>query len=1175
MKINVLVVLAGLVTTALFAQEYRGTFSGSVTDPQGAAIPGAKVVVTETRTGTKATVASDAAGAYSFQFLAPGEYEITAEAAGFKRFVRQGLTLSAGQRPVIDIRLEVGAMSESVTVTAESPLIVAATSAMGQVVTTGEVEDVPLNGRAPIMLSALALGVISTSEGVLNHPFDSVGGSFSMGGTSSNEILLDGVPNARDAASGALSYSPPQDAVMEVRVSLFESDAAYGHAGGGTMNLVTKSGTNSLHWAAYEFNQVAYLEANSFFQNKVGQRRSNFNYNQYGLVAGGPVWIPRLFNGKNRLFWTFAYEGLRDGVPVEPAEGFHLATVPTPAERQGDFSALLKVNSSYTIYDPATGVPSGSQVARTPFPNNTVPNNRLNPIALKYLQYFPQPNATGGADGFQNYFISLVDPDGYDNELGRLDINVSDKNKLAFNFRNSSYTQTKRDYFHNLATGNFLWRHNVGTTLDEIYTISPTLIMDIRANWTRFSSSHGSNTDGFDPATLGFPSYLAASSQSLTMPGIAFGSCSATTGGSYPSFQCLGPETGQSNDFIPTNIYQLFGDVVKSWGNHTTKAGADIRDAQFSAFSAGHSAGNFVFNANWTNGPLNNAAAAPVGQDLAAFLLGLPSSGTFDINGYSTAVSKYYAFFVQDDWRAKSSLIVNLGLRWEHETPSIERFNRVVNGFDPAAVNPISAAAAAAYASSPISQIPASQFKALGGLTFATADHRSVYSSNSRIFSPRFGIAWTPKALGGKTVLRGGFGVFVTPRGVAGVEQPGGTTAVSQPGFSQTTQFVATNNNYLSPASTLSNPFPGGIGLPSGSSKGAGTFLGQQITFYNTQVRAPYSMRLSASIQRQLPGQMVLEVAYIGNHAVHLFANRQLDYVPRQYMSTSRGRDTATINLLTGTVTNPLKGLLPNSTALNGSTVALQQLLAPFPQYPVGSGTSNGVIMQGDGFGSSYYHSLNVRLQKRLTHGLTLISNFVWSKLVEETAYLNDSDPAPEKRIASSSRPVHEILGGSYELPIGRGKPLNVGSRVVDALVGGWALNGVLSLQTGPPLSWGNLIYYGGPLNLDSHQPDGVAFDVTQFNRVSSQQLANNIRTFDTLYNNLRRDPTKNLDLSLLKKFSLGERMYLQVRFETFNTTNHVTFDVPNLTPTSTAFGTISAQANTPRKIQTGARLVW
>jgi hypothetical protein len=363
--------------------------------------------------------------------------------------------------------------------------------------------------------------------------------------------------------------------------------------------------------------------------------------------------------------------------------------------------------------------------------------------------------------------------------------------------------------------------------------------------------------------------------------------------------------------------------------------------------------------------------------------------------------------------------------------------------------------------------------------------------------------------------------------------------------------------------------------LPPGSAKVTGTFLGQQITFYSPQVRSPYSMRTSVSAQRQLPGEMVLEVAYIGNHAVHLAGNRQLDYVPRQYLSTAPVRDNATINLLTGAVPNPFKGLVPNSTSLNGSTVALQQLLIPFPQYPVGSGTSNGMIAQGDEFGSSYYHSLNVRLQKRLTHGLTLINNFVWSKMIDQSSYLNDSDPAPEKRIAAASRPLHEIVSASYQLPIGRGKHFNIRSRIADAFVGGWALNGVLTLQTGPPLSWGNVIYTGGPLSLNPHQPDGLAFDVNQFNRVSNQQLASNVRTFNSMFNNLRRDATRNLDLSLLKKFSLGERMYLQIRFETFNTTNRVTFDVPNVSPTSTAFGTITTQANTPRRIQTGARLVW
>jgi hypothetical protein len=387
---------------------------------------------------------------------------------------------------------------------------------------------------------------------------------------------------------------------------------------------------------------------------------------------------------------------------------------------------------------------------------------------------------------------------------------------------------------------------------------------------------------------------------------------------------------------------------------------------------------------------------------------------------------------------------------------------------------------------------------------------------------------------------------------------------------------VVTNNNYLSPATTLSNPFPAGILQPSGSSQGAGTFLGQAVTFFNPQLVNPYSLRWNFGVQRQLPGQFVLEVAYIGNHAVHLLtSNIQLDDIPRQYLSTSPVRDTATINLLSGSVANPFQGLLPNSTSLNGSTVALSQLLIPFPQYPAGSGTSGGIQMQGNYGGESYFESLNVRLQKRFTNGLTLINNFIWSQDIERVSYLNDSDSAPEKRVSAVSRPFREILATSYTLPIGRGKALAIQSRVANAVLGGWAINGVVTLQTGAPLAWGNVIYYGGPLDLQTHQPNGLAFDVTRFNTVSSQQLADNIRTFDTQFNNLRADPVKNLDLSLLKDFRFAEQKHFQIRFETFNTTNRVTFAGPSLTPTSSTFGEITTQANTPRRLQVGVRLVW
>jgi hypothetical protein len=430
-----------------------------------------------------------------------------------------------------------------------------------------------------------------------------------------------------------------------------------------------------------------------------------------------------------------------------------------------------------------------------------------------------------------------------------------------------------------------------------------------------------------------------------------------------------------------------------------------------------------------------------------------------------------------------------------------------------------------------------------------------------------------PRDFGPKSAIAGmmqggGFGIFVD-----GILLP----APNQQGFSQQTIMPApANSAFLMPApATLSNPFPNGYLQPTGSSLGASTFLGNALTVYSPTQKNPYSMRWDLSVQRQLPGNMVLEVAYVASHAVHLPINTQIDYVPRQYLSTSLSRDNTVNTLLTGTVPNPFKGLIPNNSSLNGSTVALQQLLAPFPQYPVGSGTSNGIVIQQNPAGSSYYQSMNVRLQKRFSNGLTLLNNFVWSKLIDRLAYLNDSDPAPEKRISSDSRPLRNVLAFAYQLPIGRGKLVNIPSRWADRLIGGWGVNGVYTLQMGPVLTWGNYLYYGGPLNLNPHQPNGPAFDTTRFNTVSAQQLVFNVRTFDTQFNNLRRDATKQADLSLTKKFKVDEKRYLQLVMEAFNVNNHVTFGAPQTNPTNAQFGLITTQANTPRRLESALRLVW
>ena len=322
------VVLAGVVLASIpfWAQEYRGTFSGSVTDPQGSAVPKATVTALETRTGTKTVATTESTGEYTLPFLAPGEYEITAEAPGFKRTVRQGLQLSAGEHPVIDIHLDVGAVSDSVTVNAEAPLVVAADASVGQTVTTKEVEDIPVNGRSPIMLMTMAMGVLGGAPGPV-RPFDLPGGGFIIGGINgSNEFLLDGAPNgssvttaslaANTTSGGASAYSPPQDSVMEFASNVFESDAAYGHAGGGIANLITRSGTNSIHGSAFGIQSGSAMDANSFFANRAGTARPAYHYNQYGLTLGGPLWIPKSSTARTVFFGFSDMRACKDSDPA-------------------------------------------------------------------------------------------------------------------------------------------------------------------------------------------------------------------------------------------------------------------------------------------------------------------------------------------------------------------------------------------------------------------------------------------------------------------------------------------------------------------------------------------------------------------------------------------------------------------------------------------------------------------------------------------------------------------------------------------------------------------------------------------------------------------------------------------------------------------------------------------
>jgi hypothetical protein len=1135
------------------AQEYRSTLTGQITDPTGSGVPNVKVTAVKIDTNSKFPTTAGPEGFYTIPQLPPGVYQLTAEAAGFKTYVQSGIELASNVRVAVNIQLALGNTSESVTVTADAPALNMVSASAGQSITTREVENLPINGRAPMDLAVMAYGVVNTGNRDQNRPYENSGFSnLGMGGAAAgaNEVLLDGVPNLGTLGNQATQndrragFSPPVDAVSEVKVDVLNVDAAYGGSGGGTVQVITKGGTNGLHGSLSEFNQTSNLTATPFFTNAAGGHKTNFRQNQWGVTAGGPVLLPKVYNGKDKLFWFFTYEGHKNS---EPAPTY--TTVPTAAERKGDFSDLLKLGSGYQLYDPSTAVLSGSTVTRQIFPNNVIPTNQLNQIALNYLNYIPLPNFQGKADGTNNYFAGLTTNNSYSAFSGRMDANLSTANKITFSGRESFWIQKAGNLFNNLALGENGMRSIWGGMIDDVHTFSPTTVANLRVGFNRYRAYYEQNSFGYDPTQLGFPSYIATKATQLLMPQFSFSD----------GFLTASPATNLHMVDQPYNTYQVFGSVTHIAGRHTLKAGGEHRILDFSNIAWSGSTGSYTFDNTWVK-QNSTAAGATLGGGLAAFLLGLPSSGSYTINSASKADSNYEVLFLQDDWHVRPNLTINAGIRWEYNSPTTERWNRQITGFDPSATNQVTAAARAAYAKAPIPQLAPSQFNPTGGLIFATPSDRTATNTTKTAFSPRFGISWTPEALHNRTVFRAGVGIFDY---VYGVIPP------QQPGFSYTNTFVATNNSYVSPASTLSDPFPA-LQQPPGSALGVNTNLGQSINYLNPDLARQYSLRWTVDIQHQLTRDTTLEVGYIGNHSVHLSTNYNFGSLPAQYLSTSLVRDNATISALGAVVANPFAGLVPG-TSLNGSTIAVSNLLRPFPEF-------TAVTEQNLGNGGSYFHQLAVKLSRRMSKGFLVNVDYSHSRLMERVSYLNAGDPTLEKRVSTYDRPNNFAVSGLYQLPFGKGKRFGGSSKgIADVLMGNWAVSTGYTFHSGAPVAWGNMLYYGGDLQYDARNVNH-AFDTTRFNTVSAQQLSQNFRYFPSQFNNIRLDTTNNLNMTVTKDFALrpdNDKTRLQFRAESFNVANHALFSSPNVTPTNAAFGTISSTTNTPRIIQFALRLVF
>jgi len=1148
------------IAAAAGAQDFRGAITGRISDAQGGRLPGATVVATHLATNVESTSTTDSAGDYAIPYLPPGTYRLTAELSGFKKVVREGVEVRIGDRLTIDLPMEVGQLEETVTVAADTPLLETRTGSAGQVIDEKRIALMPLSDGNPFVLARLAPGVAYHGDLKFSRPFDNGGTSdfTADGGPGRNEFTLDGSPNM--ANGRRVAFVPPAGAVQEFKVETATFDAQQGHTAGATVNVTLKSGTNALKGDAYYHYRDEALSANDFFIERAGRPKDDTGYKRYGFTAGGPAI-------RNRTFFFGAFEWLYDTFP-EPGQ----FTVPTEAQRNGDFSALLP---SIVIYDPLTAVRrADGRVERRPFPGNIIPANRISSIAREYLTYYPLPNQPGTGQGINNFITANSRGDDFYSMNYRVDHTLTDKQRFFVRYSRNNRVEHRGNWTGEVngirPTGNFLFRINDALNMDHVWTMTNSALLNVRGSWSRFQEPSIRQHQGlFDPAGLGFP---ASASQ-------YFGSNQYFPRFDFDdnSFSDLGDSfAGGTN----ASIYSFQPTLTFMRRAHTFRTGSDIRVYREEGFPSVHAAGQYTFarNAVLTR-QLDNSPAAAIGQDLAAMLLGYPGGGTIDRSTDRFNQVVYGGVFVQDDWKVSSKLTVNLGVRWEYEGAPTERGNRNVRGFDPDADLRITAAAQAAYAANPIPQIPTSAFRVRGGLQFASDSSRGSYNPDLNNVQPRVGFAYQATD---KTVVRGGWAIYSVPAlfDISGIYQPG---------FSQGTTIVPSLDNGVTIRATLANPWPDGVNEPPGSSNAQNTFLGRSIGRFNDQLDYVngQSMRWVLSVQRELPGQWVVEGAYVASRSYDLTTDFNMNPVPREYLSTSQIRDTATNNFLTATVPNPFAGLLPGE-GLNG-TAQRQQLLRPFPQF------QNIDVRRYDG--SSRFDSAQAQVRRRFAGGYMFETSYTWSNFKEKVTRLNDTDPDYEERFNDTHLPHRLVVNGIWELPFGRNRRWGSGANaLLNALVGDWSVSAVWNWQSGRPnLTMGNVYYDGDITQLKTNytgDPDEPVFDTRGFyfhdaavqtngvvdpakQRADQRiQLVSNVRTSPSRWDGLRGPRYTNWDMSFVKGVDLG-RVRAQIHIELYNAFNDVFFNNPNLSPTSAQFGKVSSQNNLPRNIQIGTKIVF
>lgn len=1194
-----------LLSPSARAQLYTGSLTGVVTDPTGAVIPSAAVKLVDQEKGFSFTAQTDSAGRYVFRQAPPGVYRITVEAQGFQSQTQPDIKVDINQNVTVSFTLQVGATSQSVEIQAAAPMLSTQDSVTGQTIDRKFINDLPLVSRSVFDLAFLTPGITEVDtqcQGCMANNFISNGSR-----NATADILMDGVTTTNfEQNSGVLAptYTPSVDAVQEFTVQQSNFSAEYGFTGATVVNVVTRSGTNQFHGSGYDFFRNQKLDANNWFNNSAGIALPPLRQNNFGATIGGPI-------RRDKTFFFFDYDGTRQRTLSTAVGG-----VPSAAERQGDFGELcgfkggsfdangMCSNPDGQLWDPYTGVYNADQggpvrsgyipfnnLATYTSPGNpnlngtgyqlpATPGNLIDPAASKLMQYYPLPNVhvgTSAYDPYNNWFGSGSSRNSNNQFDVKIDHRFSDHDLLSGKFSHQWSNGRGINCFGNIADPCDFGPQTGSTYLVAInhtHTFSPAVLLNVSYGLTRGAPwSHGITGDYKDlnPATLlGLPSYMNASGIPQ-IPTIEIlggyspaGPSDAAIGNQPWSYLREGQET-----------HHLIGTLSWVRGQHELKFGAEGRMHRINFTQPGTPGGLFIFDFNSTSQfPYSGG-----GDAMASFLTGIGGPGTwgqYEVPNFVSTQSFQAGGFIQDNWKISRKLTLNIGVRYDVSTPRTERYNRM-NALDPNVVSPVQAPGLGTLR---------------GGEIFMSPGNRSNYGTDFRDIQPRFGLAW--QALP-RTVIRGGYGIFysTTRSGAAGVGP------VGYQGYDQTTPWITTyQNDGATPWGRLSDPFPiVGVKLPPGNSLGLlnDVGFGAQGPIPSLNSLNPYEQTWSFGIQRELPGNFLVDANYIGKKGTHLYFGgaESLNYLGPQIARYSADQ----ISALNAYVDNPFYGIItdPNS-SLSAPTVPAYQLQLPFPQFTGFSGDAPP-------YANSIYNALQLRAEKRFSRGFQFLVTYTWSKSIDDasstsgnvtwlggTTSLQDPNNRKLER-GLSTFDIPRVLQFSYvyELPIGRGKPIGGNMPpVLNAVLGGWQTNGIWRFNDGRPvtltLSGGqSLPTYGGqrpnltaPLRCNTG-PDRLT------NYFANPEVLTvpdpfTLGTAPRTYGGCRQPGQANATLSIFKSFSLArirEGARIEYRFEAFNALNHPQFAGPDTTVNGGSFGTITSTAIGPREVQMALKLYW